>query len=259
MRAGLKQLALLLVPLFFSACSLHFPEAGRETQRVEMAAHAQPAAEPAVVPVVMFADELHTGLILKLAWLERHGYVKPAGVDDAEHVVFSWGDETAYVQERWLSPGQVVQALVLPSDSVMEIIPVDWNIPEVMPTQRLYQGFARESKGAELAAFLNRCSVQGDDGLPATVGDSSWGEGRLIRSPHAYYFPRICNIWTVDALRAAGFRVGGYRGLSADGLVRQVTSRRNGFQQIWAPEWQMKHPTNPEARPDDPGWGPPLP
>jgi hypothetical protein len=250
MKLGIVRLLSLAFPVFMASCALHFPKGEAETQRVEMGTRTKPVrlvspSEEPDVPVVMFADELHTGLILKLAWLRRHGFVPPPEIGDHEHVVFSWGDETAYVQERWLTPYQVVDALFLPSDSVMEIIPADWNIPDVMPTQRLYQGFAKEAAGAQLADFLNRCSVRNDDGTPVTIGKSSWGEGRLIRSPHPYYFPRICNIWTVDALRAAGFRIGGLRGLSADGMVKQVTRPVNGFQQIWAPEWQMGDaPTN---------------
>jgi hypothetical protein len=241
MRSGIARLPLLAFPILMASCALHFPEGKQETRRVEMATRAKLVEKVPVpdVPVVMFADELHTGLILKLDWLKRHGFSPPPEIGDHEHVVFSWGDETAYVQERWLTPWQVVDALFLPSPSVMEIIPMDWNIPEVMPTQRLYQGFASESAGAPLADFLNHCSVRNADGSLKTIGNSSWGKGRLIRSPHAYYFPRICNIWTVDALRAAGFKVSGIRGLSADGMVRQVTRPENGFQQIWAPEWQM--------------------
>ncbi|MGB6222210.1 DUF2459 domain-containing protein [Haloferula sp.] len=248
MRSGVGRLFLLSFPFLTGSCALHFPKEKQETQRVEMATRAEAVELVAApdVPVVMFADELHTGLILKLAWLKRHGYVPPPEIGEHEHVVFSWGDETAYVQERWLTPFQVIDALFLPSASVMEIIPMDWNIPEVMPTQRLYQGFAPESAGATLAAFLNHCSVRDENGVPVTVSKSSWGEGLLIRSPHSYYFPRICNIWTVDALRAAGFKIGGYRGLSADGMVRQVTRPENGFQQIWAPEWQMPD-EGPEA------------
>ena len=244
MKSGILRLTLLVFPVFMASCALHFPEGKGDTQRVEMATRAEAVAsaadpEEGEVPVVMFADELHTGLILKLAWLKRHGFIPPPEIGDHEHVVFSWGDETAYVQERWLSPWQVIDALFLPSDSVMEIIPMHSNIPEVMPTQRLYQGFASESSGAAVAEFLNHCSVRNEDGVPVTVGNSSWGQGRLIKSPHPYYFPRICNIWTVDALRAAGFKIGGLRGLSADGMVKQVTRPVNGFQQIWAPEWQM--------------------
>ncbi|WP_353566365.1 DUF2459 domain-containing protein [Haloferula sargassicola] len=196
--------------------------------------------EPRTVPVVVFADSLHTGLILDLKWLRQHGYVPPKEIGDLRWAAFSWGDETAYVQKEWLTPGQVIHALALPSNSVMEVIAFDYNIPNVCHHQRLYQGFTTESAGDELAAYLNFSTVRDAAGVPDTLGPSSWGGGQMVRSPHSYYFPRICNVWTVEALNAAGFRFHRWTGLSADGVVRQATSKRNGFAQIWDPQWQME-------------------
>lgn len=240
MRYGIASLLALLFPLLMASCALHFPKQKVERQRVEVAARSpELEAAAATIPILLFSDKLHTGLILELAWLERNGYVKPEGIGERKYVAFSWGDETAYVQQRWLSPAQVIHALFLPSGAVMEIIPFDWNVPEVCHHQRLYQGFVPESAGKSLAGFLNHCTVTAEDGRPETIAPSSWGEGLLIRSPHAYYFPRICNIWTVDALRAAGFEISGLSGMSASGVIRQATKPENGFQKIWDPAWQM--------------------
>ena len=230
-----------LLPFLVASCALHFPQEKVERQRVKMVARPQSEAiveEPETVSILLFSDELHTGLICDLAWLVESGYIKPEGIGEHKYVAFSWGDETAYVQKRWLSPAQVVHALFLPSKSVMEIIPFDWNVPEVCHHQRLYQSFVPESAGKPLASFLNRCAVMTEEGRPETIGPSSWGDGLLIRSPYAYYFPRICNIWTVDALDAAGFQMNGATGLSASGVISQAEKPDNGFQQIWDPAWQ---------------------
>lgn len=235
----------LIAPLLATSCALRFPPPGEvEVRRVQVAqtsvpAPADEADELPTVPLVLFADDLHTGLILDLRWLRRHGYVPPRGLGDPPWAAFSWGDETAYVQTEWLSPGQVFHALFRHSPSVMEIITFDYHITNVCHDQRLYQGFARESDGARLAAFLNACAVPDASGFPETAGPASWGEGRLIRSPHSYYFPRICNVWTVEALEAAGFRMNALAGLSANGVIRQARKPRNGFQQIWDPAWRM--------------------
>jgi hypothetical protein len=227
----------LVAPLLVGSCALHFPDAGH-VRRVEVASAPPERRELPTIPVVLFADELHTGLVLDLEWLQRHGYVPPRGPGRLKWAAFSWGDEMAYVQKEWLGVGQVFAALFQPSPAVMEIITFDYNIPNVCHHQRLYQSFVRESDGAPLAAFLNACSVRDDRGFPQTIGPSSWGEGLLIRSPHAYYLPRICNVWTVDALNAAGFRMNALTGLTAGGVVRQARQRRNGFQQIWDPVWK---------------------
>ncbi|BCX48870.1 urease-associated protein [Haloferula helveola] len=236
MKSGWVRYWLPACPLFFASCALKFPQDEVEVRRVEVTRAATP--EPATVPVVLFSDELHTGLILDLQWLQRHGYKVPRESVVRQWAAFSWGDQTAYVQERWLSPGQVIHALFMPSPSVMEIITFDWNIPEVCHHQRLYQTYVPDSAGVGLAAFLNSCAVRDGEGIPNTIAPSSWGSGRLIESPHSYYFPRICNVWTVEALNSTGFEMAGVTGLSADGVIRQATKPKNGFAKIWDPAWQ---------------------
>jgi hypothetical protein len=78
---------------------------------------------------------------------------------------------------------------------------------------------------------------------PSEIGDPryvamSWGEGRLIRCPenYSYYFPRICNVWTVQALQSCGFQINTSTALSANGLVRQATPEKNSFRKIWDPD-----------------------
>lgn len=236
----------LVVPWIFGSCAFTFPaSSSAEVKRVEVARTqkdqgSDKAEEIPTVPVIVFADKLHTGLILQLDWLKENGYVPPPGIGSKPWVAFSWGDETAYVQKEWLGIGQLNHALFQRSRSVMEIIPFDYNVPSICHHQRLYLGHAHDSDGAKLAAFLNACAIRDENGVPETLGESSWGGGRMIRSPHSYYFPRICNVWTVEALKSAGFSMLTPTGLSADGVIRQVTKRKNGFQKIWDPDWQME-------------------
>ncbi|MBB5352173.1 hypothetical protein HNR46_002416 [Haloferula luteola] len=236
--------ALLVSSLLLPGCMIAFPK-DREREAVRREEVARPADEPRTVPVVIFADRLHTGVILDLRWLRRHGYVPPEEVKSYRWAAFSWGDETAYVQKEWLTPGQVFQAFALPSRSVMEIIAFDYNIPEVCHHQRLYQGFTTEAAGEDIAAYLNFTTLRDAQGVPSVLGPSSWGGGEMVRSPHSYYFPRICNVWTVEALDAAGFEFHRWTGLSAAGVIRQATARKNGFAQIWDPSWQMSGKLSP--------------
>jgi hypothetical protein len=229
--------SILLLPVaLLASCTMHLPAPEAARHRVETARPAAAAVE--TVPVHLLADNLHTALVFELEWLEESGYVKPAGIGNSKYVAMSWGDEVAYVQKRWLSPLQVFRALCTSSPSVMECIPIDWKVEEVCPHQRVYVAAVPRDSGAPLAAFLNACAVKGEDGRPLTIGPSSWGEGRLIRCPddYSYYFPRICNVWTVQALQSCGFSINTSTALSADGLVRQATSEKNGFVKIWDPE-----------------------
>jgi hypothetical protein len=231
---SLHRLILLLPAAFLVSCTMHLPAPEAARQRVETT---RPAAVE-TVPVHLLADNLHTALVFDLKWLEECGYAKPAEIGDRKYVAMSWGDEVAYVQKRWLSPVQVFRALFTPSPSVMECIPIDWKIEQVCHHQRVFVAEVPRTAGKPLAAFLNACAEKNPDGTPLTIAPSSWGDGRLIRCPedYSYYFPRICNVWTVQALQSCGFSINTSTALSANGLVRQATSDKNGFKKIWDPE-----------------------
>ena len=230
---SILRLVLSLPVVLLASCTMHLPAPEASRQRVETT---RQAAED-TVPVHLLADSLHTALVFDLKWLEESGYTKPAEIGDRKYVAMSWGDEVAYVQKRWLSPVQVFRALFTPSPSVMECIPIDWKVEHVCHHQRVFVAEVPRAAGKPLAAFLNACAVKGGDGRPLTVGPSSWGDGRLIRCPddYSYYFPRICNVWTVQALQSCGFSINTSTALSANGLVRQATSEKNGFRKTWDP------------------------
>lgn len=202
-------------------------------ERAVVASAKTPADRRPHVYVWLIADTLHTGLVFEYDWLLESGFLPPEGFPEARYVTLSWGDRTAYVQRRLSSPFEIINALFLPSESVMELIPADWHVTEVCPHQRIWQKRVPRERGPELAAFLNHCSVTDENGRPVVVGTSSWGDGVLLESRHAYFYPRVCNIWTVQAMEAMGSRMNPWTAISAGGVIRQATSRRNQYSQIW--------------------------
>ncbi len=212
-------------------------------------------AYPDSVRVYLLADALHTGLVFELRWLEQCGYLKPTEIGDHEFVAMSWGDEVAYVQERWLTPGQVFRALFARTPSVMECIPFDWKVEEVCPHQRVYVAEIPKSRGAALAGFLNSHTKQNRDGMPDTIAPSSWGEGRLIRCPDhlPYHISRMCNDWTAEALASTGLPIDPKGVLTARDVIGQATSGTNGFRLIWDPRHRRnsvngRNATEPRSR-----------
>ena len=229
---SLHRYLLILPLLLLASCAVHLPEP-EGSRRVETMT--VPVAAEESVEIHLLSDNLHTALVFDRAWLEESGYVKPPEIAARRYVAMSWGERTAYVQKRWLSPVQVVRALCTPSDSVMEIIPFDWKVEQVCHHQKVYLAKVPRSAGPQVAAFLNACASKNPDGTPVTIAPSSWGDGRLIQGPdnYSYYFPRICNVWTAQALESCGFSFNTSTALSASGLVRQATREENGFRKIW--------------------------
>ena len=191
-----------------------------------------PGHDPDVM-VWLLADTLHTGMVFPYDWLLESGFVPPPGLGHPRYVTLSWGERTAYVQNAWLNPWQVARAFFTPSPSVMEIIPINWYVVEVCEQQRVWRNLVPRERGPQLAAFLNHVSRCGPDGRPIVIGPSSWGKGFLLESRHSYHLPRICNVWTVQAIEACGGEINPWFALTANGLIRQAVRPRNGFEKVW--------------------------
>jgi hypothetical protein len=185
------------------------------------------------VRVWLLADSLHTGMVFPYDWLVESGFRPPANFGRPKWVTLSWGNQVAYLQKEWLTLGQAMRALFTPSPSTVELIPFDYDVVDVCHGQRVWMRLVPRERGPELAAFLNGCVRHNAAGEPIVIGKSSWGDGVLLDSPHSYHLPRICNVWTLQAMEAVGCRIHPWLGLTADGVARQAEKRRNGFAKVW--------------------------
>lgn len=196
--------------------------------------HTPPAAEAGPeVPIWLLVDRLHTGIVFPYDWLLESGFRPPPDFGNPPYVVMSWGDQMAFSQTRWLSAWQIFRAIFTPSPAVTEMIPVHWHITEVLQQQRVMRRLVPREEGRSLAEFLNWGNLPDAKGDPQVVGESAWGGGVLLASRHSYYFPRICNVWTVQALEACGGDFTIVTALSASGVEDQAELPRNGFETIW--------------------------
>ena len=183
--------------------------------------------------VWLIADDFHTGMVFPYDWLLESGFVPPAGFGRPKYVTLSWGDRTAYVEKGLHTPWKFFRAMFTPTPSVMELIPANWNVAEVCPHQRIWRKLVPVECGKDLAAFLNDCSIHGADGRPIVCGTSSWGGGVLLESRHSYFITRVCNVWTVQAIKTLGGEIHPWLAITANGLIRQAEKPPNDFEQIW--------------------------
>ena len=218
------------------SCSLRLPvektPVGRKAADPQRNIQETPGAEPHV-RMWLIADTYHTGIVVPWDWLVESGFVPPEGFGTPRYVVMSWGNRDAYSASGFDHPWKVFRVLFTPTRSVMELIPVDWNITEVLPDQRIWQALVPRDRGTSLAAFLNACSNTDGNGRPVVVCESSWGKGVQLESRHSYFIPRVCNVWTVQALEALGGEYEPLFALTADGVAKQAQRPENGFEMIW--------------------------
>lgn len=189
-----------------------------------------PARTPEV-QIWMIADKLHTGMVFEYTWLVESGWVAPENFPKSKYVTFSWGDRQAYVNHRWLTGTEIFNAIFWPSPAVMECIPINWGVAEVSPNQHIWMKSIPRQQGPYVAAFLNHCTIPDENGKPTQAGPASWGGGVLLESPQVYYFPRICNVWTGQALESCGADIFSLLSIHRDTLAMEA--ERNGFVEVW--------------------------
>ena len=230
-----KSAAVGLAAVTLTSCGIRLPDAPALTWRENVSKPpAAPVARDPAVLIWMVADELHTGVVFPYDWLLESGFIPPAGFCTPKYVTLSWGNRTAYVEKGLHSPWKFVRAMFMPSPSVMELIPANWNVTEVCPHQRIWRKLVARERGKDLAAFLNDCSTHGLDGSPIVCGTSSWGGGVLLESRHTYFVPRVCNIWTVQVIESLGGHMHPWLGITAGGVIRQAEKPANGFEKVWS-------------------------
>lgn len=192
----------------------------------------QPARDPDIL-VWLIADEYHTGMVFPYDWLLESGFVPPKDFGSPRYVAMSWGNADAYSAQGLESPLKWCEVMFTPTRSVMELIAVNWNVAEVCPHQRIWRKLVPTNRGPALADFLNQCSVKSPEGRPNVVRPASWGKGVQMEGNHRYFIPRVCNVWTAQAIEKLGGEMNPWFALTADGLVRQAERPPNDFEKIW--------------------------
>ena len=226
----------VLTALAMTSCGIRLPDTPLVPSAPKVSktlvSKKNPPQDPDVL-VWLIADKIHTGMVFPYDWLIESGFIPPPGFGSPKYVTLSWGDRTAYVEKGLHTPWKFFKALFLPTPSVMELIPANWNVVEVCPNQRVWRKLVSRDKGHDLAAFLNDCSLHDSDGKPIVCGTSSWGSGVLLESRHVYFIPRTCNVWTVQAIDTLGGNINPWLAMTANGLIRQAEQAPNDFEKIW--------------------------
>jgi hypothetical protein len=162
------------------------------------------------------------------------GFVPPPDFGNPQYVTLSWGSQLAYSKQGVHNPWRFCRVFFSSTPGVMELISINWHIPEVCPNQRIWRKVVLRDRGPALAAFLNGCTMKDAAGRPKVLCESSWGHGVQLESRYRYFMPRICNVWTAQTIEVLGGKTHPWLGLTANGLIRQIEKPPNDFELIWA-------------------------
>ena len=196
---------------------LAFLIAGCST-RVELVNASVAEAAPKVIYVV--SHGWHTGIVIARADLPDDW----PGLQDfarSDYLEFGWGDAGFYPAEEgsvWLA----LKALFWPTPSVLHVAGITGSVTAFFPKSKLVRIRLLESGFVRMQQFIRDTFWPSDEGRAIPVAPGLYGDGKFYQARGRFYFPKMCNYWTLSALREAGLPVIPLLAVTGGSVLSQV-------------------------------------
>lgn len=162
-------------------------------------------------------DGYHTALVLPAAEATRHAPQLRNISESTGYVRFGWGNRDYYGASR-KTPGMALKALLLPSQSVVEVAHFD-TLEQAGST--LVKLEVESDELHNLMAFIASSFALNTKGLPVLTRTEPSGF-RYYQAHGRYYLFRNCNNWTAQALQRGGQGVRYRSAFLASRVMRQL-------------------------------------
>jgi uncharacterized protein (TIGR02117 family) len=167
-----------------------------------------PPPDAPVRTIYAYNNYWHTGIVLRHDDLppEHRTIFEPFG--DAAWSEYGWGD-AAYYPASKVTSGLLLQAALLPTDSVMHVVAVgdDPRAYYARYETVLYRIELSKAGFERVVSFVAASFESGEDGRPVFVSEGLYGRSGFYRARGRYWIFHTCNHWTADGLRAGGFPI----------------------------------------------------
>lgn len=181
-------------------------------------------APPQVMPsrlIYIVSHGWHTGIVLRRGDVQPDRWPEAADFSDAEYIEVGWGDRDYY---RASDPGPwlAFKAAVWPTPGVLHVVGFRGSVSAYFPASEVVALAVSESGLERLSTLIGASHERDASGRSAPLGPALYGQGRFYSSRERFHLFRTCNVWTAQALIAAGVDVSPGRSLTAGGLLSQL-------------------------------------
>jgi uncharacterized protein (TIGR02117 family) len=147
----------------------------------------------------------HSGVALATADWPRRDWSLLTTFHDARYLEFGWGDADFYQADK-PGPGMALAAVLWPSSTVMEVVPLQAAPP---PGTDDFEAVAVHVTNSELQAIASSLDASFDQPISPTgkTYRTAGGAARFYRARGNFYLFQMCNRWTADLLQLAGCSV----------------------------------------------------
>jgi uncharacterized protein (TIGR02117 family) len=180
-----------------------------------------PPAGEAALPVWIVAHGWHAGIAVRASdvpatrWAERRDFPR------ADYLEVGWGDRE-YWQAEDPGLGLALNALVLPTPSVVRVIAVDEPLAAAFPGAEIVELRLSRAGFERLLRFVDDTFARGGAPSAPALGPAAWPRSRFYPAHGSYHLFRTSNTWTARVLREAGVPITPAFALTSGGVMRQV-------------------------------------
>lgn len=161
----------------------------------------------------------HAGIATQQNHIPKSIWPKLTGFRNLDYLEIGWGDRDYYTST---DPGlaKAVKAVLLPTSSVLHLAGFD-GLPELFfPSQEIIEIELSVPGFENMIRFIVDSFARDTAGHVIVLGAGLYGNSRFYASKQTYYLCKTCNIWTANALQAAGCPIGSP--ITVEGLMSQA-------------------------------------
>jgi uncharacterized protein (TIGR02117 family) len=163
----------------------------------------------------------HTGIAVRAGEVPRDAWPFRKDFSASEYFELGWGDRDFY---QATAPGFLLalDALFLPSPGALHVVGFDGPVQRYFRAQEVVEVTISDRGFDGLVAYIHDGLELDTRGEPVVLGAGLYGKSRFYASRESFHLFRTCNVWTAQALRAAGVPVTPFGSLTAEGLLSQL-------------------------------------
>lgn len=180
-----------------------------------------PASEASAKTLYVVSHGWHTGIVLRRRDVHAGHWPEAADFPQADYLEVGWGDRDYY---RATDPGLwlAVKAALWQSPGVLHVVGFRGPVAAYFPASEVVALAVTESGLARLSTLIGASHERDARGNAIPLGPGLYGQGRFYASRENFHLFRTCNVWTAQALNAAGIEVSPVQSLTASGLLAQL-------------------------------------
>ena len=145
----------------------------------------------------------HTGIVVPRKFIIPGVWPENQDFSQFEFLEVGWGDEGFYRAKK-ITTGTALKAVFWPTSSVLHIVGFDGPVKTYFSASDIVKIRISDTNFNDLCGFIGRAYSRDEKGRATRLGPGLYGNSKFYRARGKYYFPKTCNVWTAQALKAAG-------------------------------------------------------